>query len=135
VTEAVCRNETVLVLDRVEATLERIEARFAPSRPEGVLSPRALRPEHYQYFAIQEQVHQVRERCRQLREGWEATQRADVGGPSFPVGLPGRKGKSRILAKKWGAALKPILREKARAEDIHASFPGLRATALPHANN
>jgi ATP-dependent Clp protease ATP-binding subunit ClpA len=129
-TEAVCRKEPVVVLDRVEATVEGIEARFVPFRPAGVLSPRALRAEHYQYFAIQEQVHRVRERCRQLREGWEATQRADVGGPSFPLGVHTFKGKSRRI-RKWMVNDKPVLREIALTEDMHAFFQELAAAALP----
>ena len=80
-----------ILLARVETVVRRIETQLAPLRPEGPLTLGQIQPEHYRYFAAQEQAARLRELCRQLAERLDAAQLKARAGPTYSDASPDRR--------------------------------------------
>jgi ATP-dependent Clp protease ATP-binding subunit ClpA len=122
------------VLAGVEAVLRRIEDQSAPLRPEGEITRGMLRPEHFRYFALQEQAERVRERSRRIAEQLEDRKRSGLGPPAISLGSPPRPGRAKLIYRYKSPDIltsKPVLQEIAAAKDIHEFFESLAADTVP----
>ena len=113
----------------VRLALRRIEEQFAPLRPAGAIGPADLRPEHFRYFAIQEQVERIRRLANDLADessarGFRLSSAPSHGKllrPRGPHKLDWRDGK-------MGA----ILQEIAASDNVQSFFRDLAGqVALP----
>jgi ATP-dependent Clp protease ATP-binding subunit ClpA len=118
---AAAAGEAEAVLAGVEAALARIEAGTAALRPAGAVTLGRVRPEEYRYYALRDQVEQVRRTARRLREEAE-----DRRGPNVTPAVrtsgrePSLKGAIR-RNRKWDCAINThdLLGELAAAQDIN----------------
>ena len=116
-----------VVLERVRAALQRIEDALAPLRPPGEITAATLAGAHLHYFALQEQMQQIREQVRELAEWLETERRSGQGLASLKVSTPPRRNKiiMGILTDR------DFLREMAVAQDVHLYIDDLLADAVP----
>jgi hypothetical protein len=100
-------------------------------RPEGEITAATLVGQHLHYFALQEQLQQVREQVRMLTERLEAERRSGQGLASLTVGNMPRRNKLAMTLLADGGTHRNILREMAAAQDIHLYIEDLLADAVP----
>jgi ATP-dependent Clp protease ATP-binding subunit ClpA len=62
-------------LDYIDDFINRVEEEISVLRPEGVISLDAVQPQHHRYFAVREQISQLRRYCDRLRNRMEALSR------------------------------------------------------------
>ena len=117
------------VLERVRAALGRIEGELAPLRPAGEITAASLAGAHFHYFALQQQLHDLRERVRVLGERLEAGRRTSQGLTSLTVGNLPRRVSMGFL--KDASSPRNFLHEMAAAQDIHLYIEDLLAEAVP----
>jgi ATP-dependent Clp protease ATP-binding subunit ClpA len=119
------------VLERVRAALERIARELAPLRPAGEITAATLAGEHLHYFALQEQLQDLRERVRILGERVETERRTGQGLASLTVGNLPRRNKLAMSLLADGGSDRNYLRAMAAAQDIHLYIEDLLAQAVP----
>jgi ATP-dependent Clp protease ATP-binding subunit ClpA len=114
------------LLKKVRAAVRRIEDEFAEWRPAGEVTLGQVRPEHYRYFALREQVELVRQRAQELAEAVEAMR---WGPEAFPVYSRPDSGRVKYHFRDWCAPEGPVLREMAAALDINEYLQDLMNSA------
>jgi ATP-dependent Clp protease ATP-binding subunit ClpA len=125
------------LVSQVRALLARVGRQVAGLRPQGALGAGELRPEHYRFFAVQEQAERVRQRCDELVEELEAAREQErLRSTLSPVkvGRSRRSFKSIINTHRmppWGG----FLREMAAADSAQAYLQSLAAAPTPTPNS
>jgi hypothetical protein len=118
-------------LRRVRAAVRRIEEEFAALRPEGPLTLGKVSAEQYRYFALREQIEEVRDGVRELGEVVDAARWGEEAYPVFRRPDTPRRGRKRLqMSHRHAWAQGRILREMASALDINEYLQDLAASAV-----
>jgi hypothetical protein len=112
-----------VLLRRLRSLLARVGEQVAELRPQGELVAGRLRPEHYRFFAVQEQSDRLRQLCENLVEQMEAARdqrRLRTALPPGKLSHPRRTLKSAQRFFHWDAPMGKFLREISMADSAQA---------------
>ncbi|HMC89494.1 MAG TPA: AAA family ATPase, partial [Gemmataceae bacterium] len=122
------------LLHRVRAVVRRIEDDFAALRPAGPITLGRVRPEEYRYFALREQIEEVREGVRHLQDKLDAARRSRRALPAYRKPDSLRRNVYSAAHKVDGNLARLILREMAAALDINEYLRSLAEQVGPAAS-